>query len=196
MVRLTRIYTRTGDKGTTRLVGGQSLAKDDIRIEAYGTVDELNATIGMVRAANLAEATLPESHRADLDQWLHEVQQRLFDVGSDLATYIQDRWEGQPLIEAPHIEALERHIDGMNESLPPLKSFVLPGGGVISANLHLARTVCRRAERRVITLRETEGEAEVGQFVIPYLNRLSDALFVASRWVAQQANESETLWEY
>ena len=107
-----------------------------------------------------------------------------------------DRWEGQPLIEDEHIKALEAHIDHMNEHLPSLKSFVLPGGGVISANLHLARTVCRRAERRIISLRQAEGVAEVGEYVLPYINRLSDALFVASRWGAQVAGESETLWEY
>lgn len=191
MVRLTKIYTRTGDDGTTRLVGGQQVDKDSPRIESYGTVDELNAVVGLVRA-NLKGATWTDGQtREVLETWLHDVQQRLFDLGSDLATLNEDQWEGQPLIEAHHVEALEQQIDAWNEALDPLKSFVLPGGGPMSALVHQARTVCRRAERRTLALARTE---PIGAHVIPYLNRLSDALFVLARWVALQAEEPEILW--
>ncbi|MDP6946395.1 MAG: cob(I)yrinic acid a,c-diamide adenosyltransferase [Myxococcota bacterium] len=193
MVRLTKIYTRTGDRGTTRLVGGQEVAKDGLRIEAYGTVDELNAVIGMVRVALEASASLDEPDRVSFGAWLADVQQRLFDLGSDLATRLEDRFEGQPIMTADHIEALEGRIDAWNAELEPLTSFVLPGGGAIGAPLHLARTVCRRAERCVVTL---GGAEPIGEQVIPFLNRLSDALFVASRWVAKRGGESEALWEY
>ena len=193
MVRLTKIYTRTGDLGTTRLVGGQEIAKDELRIEAYGTVDELNAVVGMVRVAVGQSDGLSADDQAAFDSWLFNTQQRLFDLGSDLATRIEDRFEGQPVMLKEHVEQLEVQIDLWNKELQPLKSFVLPGGGTIGAQLHLGRTICRRAERRTVSLATTE---EVGDFVIPYLNRLSDALFVASRWIAHRAGEGEALWEY
>ncbi|MEC9071251.1 MAG: cob(I)yrinic acid a,c-diamide adenosyltransferase [Myxococcota bacterium] len=192
MVRLTRIYTRTGDGGTTRLVGGQEVPKDDGRIEAYGTVDELNAVLGMVRTALSGVERFSETDREWLDGWLHNVQQRLFDVGSDLATLEADRYEGQPTVTQDQIDALEADIDRMNSELEPLSSFVLPGGGPLTSPLHLARTVCRRAERRTISLARDEG---VSVQIIPYLNRLSDALFVLSRWAALRADEPEVLWE-
>jgi len=191
MVTLSKIYTRTGDGGSTRLVGGQEVRKDSLRIEAYGTVDELNAVIGVVRAELAATGAIAEETRAPLDAWLYEVQQRLFDLGSDLATLIEDRWPGMPLIEDGHVTALERFIDAQNDGLPVLKSFVLPGRGRLNAELHVARTVCRRAERRTLSLAETE---PVGEHVIPYLNRLSDALFVLSRRVSHLAGEPEVLW--
>ncbi len=191
MVRLTRIYTRTGDKGETRLVGGQSVPKDSLRIEAYGTVDELNAIIGLVRTSLMtsnAEAALKDR----LATWLKELQNNLFNLGSDLATRTEDRWEGQPLIVQEDVTALEALMDDLNEDLPPLKSFVLPGGGPVNAFLHQARTVCRRAERITITLARDE---PLGDQVIPYINRLSDALFVWSRWVSKRLGEDEFLWE-
>ncbi|PKN53953.1 MAG: ATP:cob(I)alamin adenosyltransferase [Deltaproteobacteria bacterium HGW-Deltaproteobacteria-14] len=192
MVTLSKIYTRTGDGGTTRLVGGQEVAKNSLRIEAYGTVDELNAVIGVVRA-ELAEAgAIAADARASLDGWLHEVQQRLFDLGSDLATLIEDRWADQPLIEDAHITAMERFIDAQNAGLGVLKSFVLPGGSRLNAQLHVARTVCRRAERRALALADSE---PIGAHVIPFLNRLSDAFFVLSRRVSQLAGDAEVLWE-
>ncbi len=194
MVRLTKIYTRTGDGGETRLVGGQKVPKDSLRIEAYGTVDELNTTLGLVRAALFVpESSLGTEDRDALLRWIHRVQQCLFNLGSDLATTMEDRWPGQPLITAADITALEETIDQWNESLEPLKSFVLPGGSLAVAHLHQARTVCRRAERRVLTLARSE---VVGELVVPYLNRLSDALFVASRWVGLRSGEDEVLWEY
>lgn len=193
MVRLTKIYTRTGDGGDTRLVGGQQVPKDSARIEAYGTVDELNAVLGLVRAAVPDHPTLTGADADALSGWLHDVQQRLFDLGSDLATRMEDRYEGQPVVSAEHVGALEHQIDLWNEGLEPLKSFVLPGGGPLSALLHQARTVCRRAERRTLSLGRSE---PIGDQAVPWLNRLSDALFVASRWVAQRGAEPEILWEY
>ncbi|MCA9513891.1 MAG: cob(I)yrinic acid a,c-diamide adenosyltransferase [Myxococcales bacterium] len=192
MVTLSKIYTKTGDGGTTRLVGGQEVDKDSLRIEAYGTVDELNAVLGQVRAELTAEDAVPAADRARLDAVLGGVQQKLFDLGSDLATLLPDRWPGQPLVHADDVAALERLIDAENAPLGVLKSFVLPGGSRVNASLHLARTVCRRAERRTIALARAEA---VGDTVIPYLNRLSDALFVLSRRVSQLAGHPEVLWE-
>lgn len=192
MVRLTKIYTRTGDGGKTRLVGGQQVAKNALRIEAYGTVDELNATMGMVRVALEAGGHgLDDADRDATLKWVGNVQQHLFNLGSDLATLTDDRWEGMPLIEAADIVSLEKYIDRLNAHLEPLKSFVLPGGGEVSARLHLARTVCRRAERRAISLADEE---DVNADALVYLNRLSDALFVLSRWVAKRGGKDEVLW--
>lgn len=191
MVTLSKIYTKTGDGGLTRLVGGQQVDKDSLRIEAYGTVDELNAVLGQVRAELEAEAAIPEADRARLDEVLGGVQQKLFDLGSDLATLLADRWPGQPLIHPEDVTALEALIDAENAHLGILKSFVLPGGCRVNAALHLGRTVCRRAERRTIALAREE---EIGASVIPYLNRLSDALFVLSRRVSQLAGRAEVLW--
>ena len=198
MVRLNRIYTKTGDAGQTRLVGGQKVGKDSIRIACYGTVDELSACLGLVRSA----LTLPglPSPRPDatpagaaaLATIVKRWQNELFNLGSDLATLPEDRHPRQPVIELRHVEALEREIDGWNESLPELRSFVLPGGGWVSAYLHLARTVCRRAERLAVELTHTEA---VSEQVIPYLNRLSDALFVMGRYAALIYGEPEPLWE-
>jgi len=190
MVRLNRIYTKAGDGGDTRLVGGQKVRKDALRIEAYGTVDELSACIGLARTALLA-ADAPAG-AADLAAVLKRVQNELFNLGSDLATLPEDRHPKQPLVEARHVTALEREIDAWNEQLPELRSFVLPGGGWVAAYLHLARTVCRRAERLIVRLRDSE---PVGAEVLPYVNRLSDALFVMSRHAARLYGEPEPLWE-
>lgn len=194
MVTLSRIYTRTGDNGTTRLVGGQEVDKDSLRIEAYGTVDELNAVLGVARMELTHPSdgtTIAEADRARLDAWLLDVQQELFDLGSDLATLLPDRWVGQPLVVADDVTALEAFIDRENADLGTLKSFVLPGGTRLNAHLHVARTVCRRAERRAIALGHQEA---IGSEVVPYLNRLSDALFVLSRRVSQLAGIPEVLW--
>jgi len=195
MVTLSKIYTRTGDDGTTRLVGGQEVGKDDQRIEAYGTVDELNAVIGLARMEVLSPSdgtTLPAAEAAELDAWLGALQQALFDLGSDLATRLEDRWPGQPLVKAADIDALEALIDRDNAHLSVLRSFVLPGGTRLNALLHLARTVCRRAERQVVTLSRVE---PIGELAIPWLNRLSDALFVVSRRASQLAGRPEVLWQ-
>jgi cob(I)alamin adenosyltransferase len=190
MVRLNRIYTKAGDAGLTRLVGGQKVGKDSLRIEAYGTVDELMAAIGLARTA-LAEPHVPPG-AAELGAVLQRIQNELFNVGSDLATLPEDRHPRQPVIETRHVEALEKQIDEWNADLPELRSFVLPGGGWVASYLHLARTICRRAERLVVRLAASEA---VSAAVIPYLNRLSDALFVASRHAARIYGQPEPLWE-
>ncbi|HEY5257586.1 MAG TPA: cob(I)yrinic acid a,c-diamide adenosyltransferase [Candidatus Baltobacteraceae bacterium] len=191
MPKLTRIYTRTGDDGTTGLVGGQRVKKNALRIEAYGTVDECSSAIGLARAA-LGAATSAPSRAERLDGWLGWTQDVLFNVGSDLATLAKDRWEGMPLVSAQDVVALERAIDAAQNDLEPLDTFVHPGGGPAGAYLHLARTVCRRAERSVITLRETDGD--VSELVVRYLNRLSDALFVWSRWINAAQGHPEHRW--
>jgi cob(I)alamin adenosyltransferase len=189
-VWLSKIYTKGGDQGQTSLVGGQRVPKDSLRIEAYGTIDELNAVLGLVLRANAEEAA-PEDARARISAMLTRVQNELFNLGSLLATLPEDLSPKQPRIEDRHIEALEKEIDALNENLPPLRSFTLPSGGWTSSYLHLARTVCRRAERRLVTLaaqEPTDGEA------VKYLNRLSDALYVLGRWNVRARGESEPLW--
>ncbi len=191
-MRITRVYTRTGDRGTTRLVGNKEVPKDHIRIEAYGTVDELNAILGIVRVFNTRSDASPDAV-SRIDQMLHRIQNDLFNVGSELATPPTDRWPGQYLIGDPDIDRLEGWIDTMNEDLGPLKEFILPGGGPVGAFLHQARTVCRRAERQVVRL--TREEPETGNGPTRFLNRLSDHLFVLGRWAARQLGEPEVLWE-
>ena len=190
-MRITKVYTRTGDKGQTRLVGGQKVSKDHARIEAYGTVDELNSVLGIVRV-ELGRSPAADDARAWLDARLADVQQDLLNVGSDLATRSADRWESMRLASEGDVKRLEDEIDHMNEILAPLKEFILPGGGPVGAFLHQARTVCRRAERRVITL---TGIEDVNQDVVRFLNRLSDWLFVAGRWVGKAMGEPEFLWD-
>jgi len=191
MPKLTRIYTRTGDDGTTGLVGGQRVKKNALRIETYGTVDECSSAIGIARSGlRPLLGTHPRATR--LDAWLAWVQDALFNLGSDLATLPKDRWEGMPLIAPDDVTALERAIDEAQRDLPPLDNFIHPGGSLPGAHLHLARTICRRAERLLLTLRETdEGVSKEAQ---QYLNRLSDALFVWSRWINADLNEPEYLW--
>jgi len=200
MPKLTRIYTRTGDDGTTGLVGGQRVKKNALRIEAYGTIDELSSVIGLARAA-LAEVErtrpvqdLERAHAvvAELDRWLAWTQDVLFNLGSDLATLPKDRWEGMPLVTAADATALERAIDRAQEDLPPLDTFIHPGGAYPGAFLHQARTVCRRAERLLIGARDAD-EA-ISPEVIRYVNRLSDALFVWSRWINHAIDQPEHLW--
>jgi cob(I)alamin adenosyltransferase len=191
-IRINRVYTRGGDAGETSLVGGPRVAKDAVRIQGYGTVDELNAILGLVRTANRETPGASDEDRARLDALLLRLQNELFNLGSDLATRAEDRHPRQPVIEERHVTFLEKTIDEMNEGLPELHSFVLPGGGWVSAFLHQARTVCRRAERLVTTLARQE---TVGPHVLAYLNRLSDLLFVLGRWAARARRESEPLWE-
>jgi cob(I)alamin adenosyltransferase len=190
MVRLNRIYTKAGDGGQTRLVGGQKVAKDSPRIEAYGTVDELSSCLGLARTA-LAAPPVPEG-AAELAGVIARIQNELFNLGSDLATLPADRHPQQPVLEERHVAALEREIDAWNADLPELRSFVLPGGGWVASYLHVARTVCRRAERLAVHLRASE---TIGDQVIPYLNRLSDALFVMSRHASRIYGEPEPLWQ-
>jgi cob(I)alamin adenosyltransferase len=189
LIRLDRIYTKTGDAGDTRLVGGQKVRKDSPRIEAYGTVDELSSVLGIART--LLEAKDAPAGAAAVATVLRRVQNELFNLGSDLATRPEDLHPGQPVIREEHVTTLEREMDEWNDSLPPLRSFVLPGGGLVGAHLHLARTVCRRAERAVVRAADQES---VRPEAIRYLNRLSDALFVMSRHAARLYGEAEPLW--
>ena len=193
-MRLTRIYTKTGDKGETGLVGGVRVRKDSDRIEAYGTVDELNSVIGIVRAF-LKEVGATHASPLPLketDARFYKIQNILFVVGSDLATAPGKTYPNQVFVQEKQVEELENWIDEWQADLKPLPEFILPGGGKIASFLHLARTVCRRAERMTIRLSRSE---EVRPEVIRYLNRLSDALFVLSRWLAQKLGEEETMWD-
>ena len=186
-IALNRIYTKRGDTGETGLVGGQRVPKDTPRIEAYGTVDELNAFIGLA-----AVSCAGDSRLAPLAAILRRVQHELFNLGSILATEPADVHPHQPRVTAAEIAQLEREIDSMNADLPALRSFVLPGGTRLNAELHVTRTVCRRVERLVVAMAREES---VPPEVIPYLNRLSDAMFVWSRWVNHALGVPELLWE-
>jgi cob(I)alamin adenosyltransferase len=188
-IRINRVYTKAGDGGQTALVGGRKVSKADARVESYGEVDELNATIGWARASL---SSLPKDPAQKLDAIFERVQNELFNLGSILATKPEDLRPTQPRIEERHITKLEEDLDELNDTLPELTSFVLPGGGPAGAALHLCRTVCRRAERRVVALSQQE---EVHPEAIRYLNRLSDALFVFARWAAVQGNVPEVLWK-
>jgi len=178
-----KIYTKTGDKGDTSLFGGQRVPKDALRIEAYGTVDELNSILGMVRSDN---------HEPDIERLLNLVQHQLFDLGADLATPRSTRQKGIKRIEAKDSQPLERAIDALEEHLKPLKSFILPGGSPVAARLHFARTVCRRAERAIVRLSRNE---DIGDGLTMYLNRLSDLLFVLARHANHAANVQEMKWK-
>ena len=187
MVLLNRIYTRTGDGGTTSLGNGEVLPKFNLRIEAYGTVDEANSMIGLARQATSKREPL-------VDAMLHRIQNDLFDLGADLCTPDRgDKLEFEPLrIVQAQVDRLEGEIDQLNASLEPLRSFVLPGGSEASAALHVARTVTRRAERLIVELSLTAGES-VGGPALKYINRLSDFLFVAARYVNSQG-AGDILW--
>lgn len=174
--RLSKIYTRTGDKGTTGLGDGSRVDKDSLRVEAYGTVDEVNSAVGLVLATELPEA---------VRDCLTNVQHELFDLGGELCM------PGYTLVPESYVERLEISLDAFNEDLPPLKDFILPGGSEAAARCHVARTVARRAERRVISLAHNE---TVNEASIRYLNRLSDLLFVVARVLARHDGGSEVIW--
>jgi cob(I)alamin adenosyltransferase len=191
-IRLTKIYTRTGDKGLTALVGGKRVPKESGRLEAYGTIDELNSIVGIVRTF------LPQyrdGFAGDFEPYsesLRRIQNELFDVGSELATPADFSYPQMHRMAAGEVKKLESEMDAMERELEPLKSFTLPGGGVLNAFLHQARTVCRRAERVLWALKREE---DINDQLIIYVNRLSDHLFVQSRWVAKRLNEPEFLWD-
>jgi cob(I)alamin adenosyltransferase len=176
--RLSKIYTRTGDDGTTGLGDGTRVAKDSPRVAAYGTVDELNSVIGMVLAQDIA---------VPIRETLTQIQHDLFDLGGELCI------PGMIMISDADIERLESTLDGFNDDLPALKDFILPGGGMAAACCHLARTVCRRAEREVISLQR---ESDVRGEAVRYLNRLSDLLFVLARVLARESGHGEVLWQH
>jgi len=192
MPKAPRIYTRTGDDGTTGLVGGARVKKNSPRIESYGTLDELSSHIGLARTA--VRPLLDDAQMRRLDEWLAWTQDALFSLGSELATPAEKRWEGMPLVSPEDASALERAIDEAQVQLEPLRNFIHPGGSTPGAHLHVARTVCRRAERLIISLREDE--PEVSEDCVRYVNRLSDALFVWARWVNHRLNVPEHIWNH
>lgn len=177
-----KIYTRTGDKGETGIFGGKRLPKDHIRIESYGTVDELNAQVGMLR---------DQVSDAGLRNLLKSIQDRLFTIGSNLASD-PEKDLATPDIQEQDIELLEQEMDRMNEALPDLRNFILPGGHAVVSWCHLARCVCRRAERRIVTLTQHEPVPEI---IIRYINRLSDYFFVLSRFLGQELGAEEVVWK-
>ncbi len=177
-----RIYTRAGDRGETGLIGGQRVSKDHGRVEAYGAIDELNSHLGVVRA---------QLDHPDLARLVDTIQNRLFDLGAELATPLPHPG-AIPTIGAAHVETLEHMIDRYQEELPPLREFILPSGTALAAALHVARTVARRAERRIVTLARTE---PVNPEVVRYVNRLSDLLFVLARVVNHRAGRSDVVWQ-
>lgn len=184
MPKITKVYTRTGDGGTTGLGGGQRVPKDSLRVTAYGTVDELASQLGVALAHGLCDRLVAPLTRTQND---------LFHLGSDLCILEEDKERLKvPRIEARHIEFLEEEMDALSAELPPLRNFILPGGSPGAAHLHVARTVCRRAERDVIALSRDEA---VGAFVIPYLNRLSDVLFVMARYENLQRGVDDVTWD-
>ena len=190
-MRISKVYTKTGDGGKTRLAGGQEVWKDSLRVEVYGTVDELNSIIGLARVFN-ADLSDTIKTKSKLEDDLRWIQNKLFDLGGILATAPGEAFKNMPVVTADHVVRLEHLIDACQEDLEPLKEFILPGGGKVSGFLHQARTVCRRAERICVNLsREEDVPAEI----VKYLNRLSDALFVLSRWVAKTQGEPEYLWQ-
>ncbi|MCB9073515.1 MAG: cob(I)yrinic acid a,c-diamide adenosyltransferase [Bdellovibrionaceae bacterium] len=182
----TKIYTKTGDSGTTGLVNGTRVAKSDPRLEAYGTVDELNAVIGLL------QSSLQSYAFQGAERFLLRVQNHLFNVGSQLACADKQMAEKLPLITAENIQEIENEIDILNEDLPELRSFILPGGHILAAHAHLARTVCRRAERACCHLQEI---TEIPATIVPYINRLSDYLFVLARFFNHNLGIADTPWE-
>lgn len=185
---INRVYTRKGDQGLTRLVGGQKVSKNALRIETYGSVDELNAFVGKARN------TIEDNYEilSDLGKTLLRVQHELFNLGSILATLAEDQVPQMPRVTQEDIALLEQEIDNANEHLEPLRSFILPGGSDIDADFHVCRTVCRRAERLSVSLAEHE---DIDPFCVAYLNRLSDAFFVWGRFASHKIERKETLWD-
>jgi len=196
MVYINKVYTRFGDQGDTMLASGDTVGKDSPRVASYGEVDELNSTIGLMRVevarAQGSAVGDQSAFLAGLDQTLARIQQELFDLGAELAEPGATTGKARLCVDDADVTRLEVELDALNDPLPPLKSFILPGGGPVGATAHLARTVCRRAERQTVSLSRNEpvrGEA------IRYLNRLSDLLFVVARAAAQRLGHDEVLWD-
>ncbi len=196
MVYISKVYTKSGDGGQTMLANGEKVSKDHLRIRAYGDIDELNATIGMVRVELFRDprAASARTFVERLDAQLGRIQQELFNLGAELAYPEPDEPSEMPRLSLrpDHVEQIERDIDALNEDLPPLRSFILPGGGPTAAACHLSRTVCRRAEREVVTL--AGASEQVSDVALHYVNRLSDYFFVLSRALAARLGYGETLW--
>jgi len=190
-MRITKVYTKTGDGGQTRLAGGQQVWKDSLRVEAYGTIDELNAAIGLVRVFTKdCIQDFPSLTR--LEEESRWIQNKLFDIGGILSTVPGQKLNRMPLVSDNDVLRLERCMDECQQALAPLTEFILPGGGKVSSFLHQARTICRRAERRCVELARQES---VEPIIIRFLNRLSDTLFVFARWVNMICEEPDFLWE-
>ena len=187
MVRINKVTTKTGDKGTTTLAGGQKVSKSSLRIEAYGGIDELNAYLGLI-----GELIKRGKKIENIQQIIFRIQNELFNLGTQLAVLPEDRRDNTPAIEDINIHQLEEEIKNFNNQLEPLTSFLLPGGDLIVTYLHVARTICRRVERSIVRLAEQE---ELDGNEIIYVNRLSDWLFVVSRYIAKKLNKKEILWQ-
>lgn len=187
-MRILKVYTKTGDKGTTGLADGTRIQKDDLRIECYGTIDELNSILGICRQ-NLDE--IPKKEKNVLDSWIFAIQNDLFNIGSDLATPLASRWENMIILSDKDTVQLEKMIDYCQNLLEPLHEFVLPGGTKLNSYFHLARTICRRAERLIVSL---SFEKEINPNILPFINRLSDLFFVLSRWAQKLAKLKEVTW--
>jgi cob(I)alamin adenosyltransferase len=177
-----KIYTRTGDDGTTSLFSGGRVPKYHLRVEAYGTVDEMNSVLGLARALHITRKS---------DAYVERIQHQLFNLGADLATPLDAKSSYVVRVDAGQVTWLEQSIDTLTAELPPLTAFILPGGAPASAQLHVARTICRRAERLVTELAENEA---IGEHVLPYVNRLSDFLFTLARWENLQAGVADVVW--
>ena len=190
-MRISKVYTRAGDAGKTRLAGGQEVWKDSVRVEAYGTVDELNSMLGLARVSN-GQTGMNAEVSERMGTILKWVQNKLFDLGGILATALGESFPNMPTVTSEDVAHLEYLIDECQKDLTPLKEFILPGGGQLAALLHVARTICRRAERLCVTLSKEES---IDKALIIFLNRLSDALFVFARWVTKKQGEPEFLWE-
>lgn len=189
-MRITKVYTRTGDKGTTRLAGGQKVPKDHLRLEGYGTIDELNSIVGMARSFTKDLFGKVKQARR-LDDELLQIQNKLFDIGGILATSPGQTFKNMPTIKEADTLHLENLMDDCQKDLKPLKEFILPGGGKLAGFLHQARTVCRRAERICVRL---DHEEKVPAEILKYMNRLSDTIFVLARWISKAQKEPELLW--
>ncbi|MDR4461133.1 MAG: cob(I)yrinic acid a,c-diamide adenosyltransferase [Nitrospirales bacterium] len=190
-MRISKVYTRTGDAGKTRLAGGQEVWKDSVRVEAYGTVDELNSMLGVARVLN-GQAGMNAEVSERMGNILKWMQNKLFDLGGILATASGESFPNMPTVTSEDVAHLEHLIDECQKDLTPLKEFILPGGGSLAAFLHVARTICRRAERLCVTLSKEES---IDKALVIFLNRLSDALFVFARWVTKKQGDAEFLWE-
>ena len=192
MVHINKVYTRGGDKGETSLADGSRVSKDDLRLRCYGTIDELNSLMGLVRETAKQDPALDKEASRSIDHWCQALQNDLFSIGSDLATPIDHRWEKQKIIGAEDVSAMEQLIDHCQAAITPLNHFIVPGGSLLNAQLHLARSVCRRAERWCVNLEKT---TPINPEALRYINRLSDLLFVLARWSVAMVAGDEAAWE-
>ena len=188
-IRINKVYTRTGDGGKTRIMGGEKRSKDDPRVESYGSVDELNSHLGLCRDLLIQQN---RNEFKGLINYIKTIQNELFNLGTQLAFPDWELKNNLPQIKKASITVLESEIDSANSNLSDLKSFILPGGSILNSQFHIARNICRRVERRVVTLGNVESVEAIN---IVYLNRLSDALFVWSRWISHILKDDENLWE-